>query len=167
MRLPISVGGIVFGTAAPCRPTPSLQPANARATRLATPKHRLTGTEDTAPTDENIRPISVRYAHSWKGSHQRLSGVVSPCPVAKHRVPPPDIEVDRPLRPEYREPEDQQHQENHGENIEQEAGDVGGSRRNAGEAENAGDDRHQKEDQRPFENCHGVLRDLWGTPMAA
>src|SRR5215216_7006086 len=71
------------------------------------------------------------------------------------------------LRPEYGEPEDQQHQENHGENIEQETGDVGGSRRNAGEAEKAGDDRHQKEDQRPFENCHGVLRDLWGTPMAA
>ena len=65
---------------------------------------------------------------------------------------PPDIEVDRPLRPEYREPGDQQHQEDRNGDVEQEAGDIGRSRRNAGEAEKACDDRHQKENQRPFEN---------------
>ena len=56
------------------------------------------------------------------------------------------------LRPEYRNPEDQQHQEDHDEDIEQNAGDVGGGRRNAGETEKTGDDRHHKEDQRPFQN---------------
>ena len=43
------------------------------------------------------------------------------------------------LCPEYREPEDQQHQEDHDEDVEQETGDVGGGRRNAGEAEDPGD----------------------------
>ena len=59
------------------------------------------------------------------------------------------------LYPEDREPEDQQHQEDHDEDIEQEAGDIRRCRRYAGEAEDAGDDRHQEEDQRPFQNCHG------------
>ena len=36
----------------------------------------------------------------------------------------------------------------------QEAGNVGGRRRNAGKTQNAGDDRDHEEDQRPFENCH-------------
>jgi hypothetical protein len=71
------------------------------------------------------------------------------------------------LGPEYREPEDQEHQEDYGENVKQEAGDVGGGRRNVGEAENAGDDRYQKEDQRPFENCHCLLRNLSAAMPAA
>src|SRR6202040_3054012 len=56
--------------------------------------------------------------------------------------------------PEDRETQDQQDQEDHDEDIEQEAGDVGRCGRYAGETEDTGDDRHQKEDQRPFENCH-------------
>src|SRR5258707_11526182 len=56
--------------------------------------------------------------------------------------------------PEDRETQDQQDQEDHDEDIEQEAGDVGRCGRYAGEAEDTGDDRHQKEDQRPFQNCH-------------
>jgi hypothetical protein len=59
-----------------------------------------------------------------------------------------------PFDLEYREPEDQQHQENNHEDIEQETGDVGGGRRNTGKTEDARDDRHQEKDQRPFENCH-------------
>src|ERR1700712_4439682 len=70
-------------------------------------------------------------------------------------------------RPEYREPEQQQHQEDHDKEIEQEAGDVGESRRNAGEAEDACDNRYQEEDQRPFENCHILLRNGSGQRMAA
>ena len=52
----------------------------------------------------------------------------------------------RNLYPENREPEYQQHQEDHDEDIEQEAGDVGARGRYVGEAENAGDDRNQKEE---------------------
>jgi len=69
--------------------------------------------------------------------------------------------------PEYREPEDQQHQEDHDEDIEQEAGDVGGSRRNAGKAEDSGDNGYQEEDQRPSEYCHFSLRSGPSQLMAA
>jgi len=51
----------------------------------------------------------------------------------------------------------QQHQEENHEHVKQQARDVRGRRRYAGEAEYAGDNRHQKEDQRPFQNCHRPL----------
>jgi hypothetical protein len=49
------------------------------------------------------------------------------------------------LYPEDRELEYQQYQEDHDEDIEQEAGDIGADGRYVGKAENAGDDRNQKE----------------------
>ena len=54
-----------------------------------------------------------------------------------------------PLDPEDRKTQDQQDQENHDKDVEQEAGDVRGRSRYAGEAEDAGNNRHQKEDQGP------------------
>jgi hypothetical protein len=57
-----------------------------------------------------------------------------------------DMQAFGPLHPEDRQPQDQQYQEDHDEHIEQEAGDIGGRRRNPGKAKNAGDDRDQKED---------------------
>ncbi len=48
-------------------------------------------------------------------------------------------------------------QEDHDEDIEQEAGDIGRCGRYAGEAENAGNDRDQEEQQRPSQNCHRQL----------
>ena len=51
------------------------------------------------------------------------------------------------LSPEDREPEYQQHQEDHDKDVRQQARDVGGD---AGEAEQARDDRYRQEDQRPF-----------------
>src|SRR5712691_851038 len=54
------------------------------------------------------------------------------------------------LYPEDREAEDQQDQEDHDKDIEQKAGNLGRRGRYVGEAEDAGDDRHQKEDQAPI-----------------
>jgi hypothetical protein len=59
--------------------------------------------------------------------------------------------------PEDCKPQNQQHQEDHDEDIEQEAGDVRRCSRDAGETEDAGDDRNQKEDQRPLEDRHRLL----------
>src|SRR5258708_5849041 len=53
--------------------------------------------------------------------------------------------------PEDRQPEDQH------EDIEQEAGVIRRCGRYAGEAENAGNDRDQEEQQRPSQNCHRPL----------
>src|SRR5882757_10436386 len=65
-----------------------------------------------------------------------------------------------PLDPEYREPQDQEHQEDHDEDVEQEAGDISGCGRYAGEAEDAGDDRDHEEEQRPFQKCHSFYSSL-------
>lgn len=81
------------------------------------------------------------------------------------RLPGPDNRKS-PLDPEDREAQDQQHQEDHHENIEQEAGDIRRCSRYPGEAEDSGDDRHHEKDQRPFQNRHrryssfGPLRSL-------
>src|SRR6266566_2987956 len=61
------------------------------------------------------------------------------------------------LYPEDGKAEDQQDQEDHDEDIEQEAGDIRRCGRYAGEAENAGNDRDQEEQQRPSQNCHRPL----------
>src|SRR5882724_12438242 len=68
--------------------------------------------------------------------------------------------LDHALDPEYREPQDQEHQEDHDEDVEQEARDVGGGGRYAGETENAGDDRDHEEEQRPFQKCHSFYSSL-------
>src|ERR1700730_6145737 len=62
-----------------------------------------------------------------------------------------------PSRPKDREAKDQEDQEGHDKDIEQEAGDVRGGRRYAGEAEYTGDDRHHQEEQCPFQNRHRLL----------
>src|ERR1700736_3994974 len=59
--------------------------------------------------------------------------------------------------PKDRETQDQQNQEDHDEDIKQEPGYIRRCRRYVGEAEEAGDQRYQKEDQRPFQNCHWPL----------
>jgi hypothetical protein len=56
--------------------------------------------------------------------------------------------------PEDRESQDQQHQEDHDEDIEQDTRDICRCHRYPGEAEDAGDDRYQEKDQRPFQNRH-------------
>ena len=56
-----------------------------------------------------------------------------------------------PLDPEDRKTQDQQDQENHDKDVEQEAGDIRCCSRYAGKAEDAGNNRHQKEDQGPFQ----------------
>src|SRR3954468_15780993 len=50
------------------------------------------------------------------------------------------------LNPEDCQAEDQQHQEYHHEDVEQEPRDVSGSGRDAGEAEQSGDDRYHQKD---------------------
>ena len=45
------------------------------------------------------------------------------------------------LHPEYREPQEQQNQEDYDKDVEQDAGDVGGSRRYPSKAQNADDNR--------------------------
>jgi len=62
----------------------------------------------------------------------------------------------RHLHSEYRESQDQEHEEDHDEDIEQNTRYVGGSRRDIGEAENAGNDRNQEEEQRPPQECHST-----------
>ena len=58
------------------------------------------------------------------------------------------------LHPEYREPQEQQIQEDYDKDVEQDAGDVGGSRRYPSKAQNADDNRYQKENKRPFQKCY-------------
>src|ERR1700730_8853780 len=69
--------------------------------------------------------------------------------------------------PEDRKAQDQQDQEDHDEDIEQEAGDIRRCGRYAGEAENAGNDRDQKEKQRPSKNCHRPLLKRFAAETAA
>src|ERR1700682_5009306 len=73
------------------------------------------------------------------------------------------------LYPENREAEDEQDQEDHDEHIKQEAGDIRRCRRYAGEAEDACNDRDQKEKHRPSEKCHRPLLPAFAAagPVAA
>src|ERR1700688_2246688 len=71
-----------------------------------------------------------------------------------------------PLDPEDCKTQDQQDQENHDKDVEQEAGDVRGRSRYAGEAEDAGNNRHRKEDQGPFQKRHRRCSNL-EAPVAA
>jgi hypothetical protein len=66
--------------------------------------------------------------------------------------------------PEDRQPENQEHEEDHDKDVEQEARDVGGSGGDAGESEQAGDDRYHQEDQGPFQQCHNPLLRLVAPP---
>src|ERR1700722_2158479 len=59
------------------------------------------------------------------------------------------------LGPQHGEPEHHQDHEDHDEDVEQHARDVRARGRQAGEAEDAGDDRDQQKYQRPLEQRHG------------
>jgi len=47
---------------------------------------------------------------------------------------------DHALDPEYREPQNEEHEEDHDKDVEQDAGNIGGCSRYAGEAEYPGED---------------------------
>lgn len=56
------------------------------------------------------------------------------------------------LRSEYRDPEDEQDQEDHGEDVEQNARDIGGCCGDSCKSQYAGNDRNDEKDESPFQN---------------
>jgi hypothetical protein len=82
---------------------------------------------------------------------------------ARHKAghdEPQDAQRRFASHPEDREAKDKQDQKDHDEDIKQETGDIRRRGRYAGETEQAGDNRHQEEDQRPLQNCHCLFLQL-------
>eukprot|EP01035_Chromulina_nebulosa_P062374 gene62374-85300_t len=99
--------------------------------------------------------VMERGRTSWTGAPEVLTADRA----LVDRLPrrPGDVGL---LGPKDRDAEQQQHDENRQEDIEEYARQIGRRGRDSGKAEDSGDDRHEKEDQRPFQKAHD------GTPVA-